>query len=326
VTTNLEKPLFFGYNSLAGVGIYFFIGYESMTNTAIVQKETVTPTPLAQLLAEYSEPVKKLISFESLENATGDWPDYTLMLGLNLQHVPELIRMATDDRFDHRAEDWEEDNRPYWAPLHAVRALGQLHATEAMSALLTLLSKDDDWLLEELPKASTLLGPSVLPELMAFFQDSHQEEHARVVAADTLAQMAQQYPESRALCLESILSVFQDYRNNERNFNSLLLASLLDMKAVEAADLIQEAFAADCIDETFCGDWIDVKHRLGLPLSSSELQKWTMKKQAIQARISRLERQRTQETAEIANRQFNAKKSKHKRNLAKAARKHNRHK
>ena len=95
----------------------------------------------------YAPPVDKLLTYgdgrEIGENPK-DWPQY-LELGIGPEHISDLIRMATDEELR-----WaESDTLEVWAPIHAWRTLGALHAEEASEPLLSLLKEidenDDDW-------------------------------------------------------------------------------------------------------------------------------------------------------------------------------------
>ena len=46
--------------------------------------------------------------------------------------------------------------------------------------------------------------------------------------------------------------------------NGFLINSLIDLRAVEAASLMERAFAADSVDISIMGDWEDVQIELGL--------------------------------------------------------------
>src|SRR5712692_8184689 len=103
--------------------------------------------------ATYLAPVDKLLTYGSLEDEVSDqWPDY-LALGLGPEHIPELIRLATDRELHNlEAEDYDENDLSFWAPVHAVRALGQLRAEEAIEPLLPLFdeAQNDEWMVEDL--------------------------------------------------------------------------------------------------------------------------------------------------------------------------------
>ena len=68
-----------------------------------------------------------------------------------------LVEMATDRRL-HEAETGSPE---VWAPLHAIRLLGELGAPEAVEPLLPLFAWDDDWLAEALPKPAITGGSEV---------------------------------------------------------------------------------------------------------------------------------------------------------------------
>ena len=73
-------------------------------------------------ISTYTEPVSKLLSYGDCRNFK-EWPDY-LELGFAREHVPDLIGMATDEELN-----WaDSDSLEVWAPIHAWRALGQLHS------------------------------------------------------------------------------------------------------------------------------------------------------------------------------------------------------
>src|SRR5436305_13614282 len=115
----------------------------------------------------YPSPVDKLLTcgdpWEVRANPK-DWPQY-LELGIGPEHIPDLIRMATDGELR-----WaEEDSDEVWAPIHAWRTLGALHAEEAIEPLLSLFKNieeyDDEWALEELPDVYGMIGPAAIPAL-----------------------------------------------------------------------------------------------------------------------------------------------------------------
>ncbi|HEY6285501.1 MAG TPA: hypothetical protein VIX20_07555 [Ktedonobacteraceae bacterium] len=102
----------------------------------------------------YTSPVNKLITIGEPESVKPDtWPDY-MELGPGPEYIPELIRMARDRKLrDLEEEEYEDEDPDYWAPIHAIRALGQLHAETAIVPLVNLLGElnDDEWMFEELP-------------------------------------------------------------------------------------------------------------------------------------------------------------------------------
>src|SRR5436189_35830 len=129
--------------------------------------------------ATYAPPVDKLLTYGSLEDEISDqWPDY-LALGLGPEDIPELIRMATDRKLRNlEGEEEDENDVSFWAPLHAVRALGQLHAQEAIEPLLPLFNDpDDEWMEEELSKVYAMIGPAAIPALARYLADTSHDEY-----------------------------------------------------------------------------------------------------------------------------------------------------
>ena len=91
----------------------------------------------------YAPPLDKLLDISlDIDQKFEDWADYVGMLNLTQEHIPELIRMATDKKL--RFSDAEDES--YAGPVHAWRALGQLRAQEAAQPLTANFSwNNDDW-------------------------------------------------------------------------------------------------------------------------------------------------------------------------------------
>src|ERR1700738_4886085 len=106
----------------------------------------------------YSPPVDQLLTYgEGHLGSPDKWPNY-LELGLGQEHIPDLIRMATDEQLNRA----DPDTLEVWAPTHPWRALGQLHAEAAIEPLLSLFEalEDDDWVKDELPSVFGMIGPA----------------------------------------------------------------------------------------------------------------------------------------------------------------------
>ena len=56
----------------------------------------------------------------------------------------------------------------------------------------------------------------------------------------------------------------EQFAQQEDNFNAFLVGYLIDLKGVEAAPIIEQAFAANKVDLLVQGDWEDVQIYLGL--------------------------------------------------------------
>ena len=268
---------------------------------------TTLDSSLTQLLSSYPAPVNQLIPFDEPTHFNQAWPDYPNSFGLNSAHIPDLCRMATDPRFDTKGPDWPNDN-PHWAPIHAIRALGQLDALEAAPVLLPLLKSEDDWVMSDLPTTLAMLGSTLIPELGNIFKNTQSSDYERSSVAETLDKMVERHPETRTACLKLILDEFQSYRDNTIDWNNVLLMSLVNMKAEEAAKLIQEAFQANCVTDDMCGNWLQVKAELGLTLTQEEQNDLRAQEAARLRRIAILDRIDHQLDAETTNQKLTVKK------------------
>jgi hypothetical protein len=210
----------------------------------------------------YPEPVDKLLTLGELKFGNR-WQDYP-SLGLSSEHIPDLIRMATDSALNQAASDSKE----VWAPAHAWRTLGQLHATAAAEPLLGMLDEadrhQDDWALEDMPEVFALLGPCILPALAAYLAEPTHRTYARLAAIRGLAEMSKKFAETRAPALAVLSRQLEAAAGQSPELNAFLVDGLLDLKAVEAAATIESAYAAGLVDEMVCGGWEEVRYELGL--------------------------------------------------------------
>ena len=208
----------------------------------------------------YSAPVAKLLGLGD-SHGEPEWPNYR-ELGVNGEHIPELIRLATDV-----ALYWSESEGPdVWGPVHAWRALGQLRAAAAIEPLLPLFHEliDSDWASEELPEVYGLIGPSALPALARYVAEPSHGLWPRLAAAHGLERIAVHHPTARPNCVATLRNQLEQFPTNEPEVNGFLISYLVDLKAIEAAPLIERAFAADRVDLSIVGDWEDAQVALGL--------------------------------------------------------------
>src|ERR1700683_258552 len=103
----------------------------------------------------YRAPAAKLLSLG--EPGLNERLDCGAM-GVSAENIPDLIRMATDERLNNAPGS----SKLVWAPVHAWRALGQLRAVEAFEPLLKLFQRiddfADDWIGTDLPAALAQIG------------------------------------------------------------------------------------------------------------------------------------------------------------------------
>lgn len=214
----------------------------------------------------YSDPVARLLTYGTvdLRHLNEPWPNY-LELGFTDEHVPDLIRMMTDDALNDAANDSLE----VWAPLHAWRSLGQLRATEAAKPLVRLFERfpTDDWLPVEIPRAVSLIGPTAVPVIADFLADAGVDEICRISAPACLERMAIDHPEHRSECIDVLEHQLTFFRANGPHLNAFLVLSLSNLNAVEAIKTVRQAFAADHVDLSVQGDIEDVEIEMGLRLA-----------------------------------------------------------
>lgn len=211
--------------------------------------------------SNYAEPVSQLLMLGDCREEH-EWRDYGT-LGVGPGQVPDLIRMVDDDEL-HEA-DWESTE--IWAPIHAWRALGQLRAEAAVEELLGILWRIDDgndWVGEEVPVVLGMIGPVAVPKIAEYLDEPLHGVWPRSAAAHALAEISQRHPAARDDCVAVLSSSLQDYAVHHPALNAFLMSYLVDLKAVESAPVMEEAFAADRVDISVQGDWEDVQILLGL--------------------------------------------------------------
>ena len=210
--------------------------------------------------ANYLSPVSELLTLGDCRDFRG-WPNY-LDLGLRSEHVPELIEMATDKELN-----WaDSESLEVWAPVHAWRALGQLRAVPAIEPLLQLLHEleDVDWAYDELPQVYGMIGREAIPALARYLDDASHGLWPRVTAAFSLERIAAGDPSARGECVTILSRQLERFTENDPILNGFLISYLVTLRAVEAAPLMERAFAADSVDLSIPGDWEDVQVELGL--------------------------------------------------------------
>jgi len=211
------------------------------------------------LSIDYGGPVRELLTI----GEPPDDLDYRVF-ELNERHVPELIRMAGDMAL-HKApteSDW------IWAPVHAWRALGQLGAEEAIEPLTDLLrivdELDDDWALRDLPNVLSSFGAKAIPAAKAFLHDTSRGLWGRVTSSDTLTKIGQRYPDARPECVAALTEELERFAQNDPDLNAFVISALVDLEAVESANVIEQVFAARAVELYVRGDWEDIQMDLGL--------------------------------------------------------------
>jgi hypothetical protein len=193
----------------------------------------------------------------------GNWSDY-LALGIGLEQVPDLIRMMQDEKLNRA----DSQSLEVWAPVHAWRALGQLRAEAAIEPVIGLMEQIDEnyeqWIGEDIPEVLGVIGPATVPKLARCLTTPHDGMWAQTTVSFALAEIANRHPEARDDCVSALIRGLENHATHHSGLNGFLVNNLVDLEAVEAAPLMEEAFAANHVDISIMGDWEDVQVRLGL--------------------------------------------------------------
>ncbi|MHB8597242.1 MAG: DUF1186 domain-containing protein [Ktedonobacteraceae bacterium] len=225
----------------------------------------------------YPAPVDTLLTFGTAKDETvADWSAH-LASGIGPEHISDLIRMAKDESlrykyFDEEAyPDFNEDEHPeYWAPIHALHTLAALHAASASEPLLPLFDEavknDDDWVAEDLPDVYGMFGPEAISPLASYIAEQNHDTYAKGYAIEALQSIAAKHPDPDTS--EKVGAVLtkqlEHFEENSEEVNASLIVGLVKLQAVDAAPLIERAFAANKVDLLYMGDWDDVQVELGL--------------------------------------------------------------
>lgn len=213
--------------------------------------------------APYLPPLDQLLALDFPEfGRYKPWPDY-LAMGFTAEHVPELIRMVVDEEL----EAGDADDEATYGAIHAWRTLGLLRAEAAVEPLMRMLEMESDWVREEIPAVLGMIGPAAFEPLGAALArlSLHPEPwQAAAAAASGLVEIAQHHPEWRDAAANALTRQLRWWARHDPILNNMLIHDLVELKAVEAAPLMEAAFAADAVDTFFSDDWEDVQVALGL--------------------------------------------------------------
>ena len=272
--------------------------------------------------SSYPSPVDRLLTYGEADVVEADdWPNY-LELGLGPEHIPDLIRMATDEKLNKA----DPDSLESWAPIHAWRALGQLRAEAAIEPLLSLFDKleDSEWVAEELPEVLGMIGPAALPALAAYMADRSHKRWPLINASSGVQAIARRWPEARSESIAILSKQLEQFAENDPEFNAFLILDLVHLGAKEAAPLMEQAFAADRVENFVMGNWDDVQVRLGLKSAEEVEQKRSERRAEMAPRWIPSEVTVPQDSSQPRRRSEASQRKKAKNKMVKQSRKKNR--
>ncbi len=135
-----------------------------------------------------------------------------------------------------------------------------------LSLLPRIHANNDDWVGEDMPRVLAAIGPAAIEPVTAYLADTTHDDWARVAAAITLGRVGKAYPATRAACVARLTAQLERFAEQSEHLNAFLISPLLDLRAVEAAPVMERAFASGRVDETVAGDWEDIQIELGLKI------------------------------------------------------------
>ncbi len=197
--------------------------------------------------ATYNPPVDKLLTYRAAETGEElEWINYPEEFGFGAEHIPDLIRMATDQQLTSD----DADDLEFTAPVHAIRALQQLHAAAAIEPLIPLLDSqvDNDWITTDLKNFYGAIGPKAIPPLKAYLTDTTHKLYQRAHAAEALVEIGSHHPEARSECIEILTQQLDTNKEEYSELNAFLISDLSTMKATEALPVIERVYAEDYVD------------------------------------------------------------------------------
>lgn len=207
--------------------------------------------------------IKTLLASLGEPGASRDakWLDYQ-SLGINHADVPELIALAQLAT----QKDESLDEKDAFVSLHAWRALAEVGNASHIPVFVGLLVDDPDcdWLYEDLTIIVAAFGAMAIPYVEQLLVNLPPDPFIRGVLIDGLSLLCKSEPENRNRCVEIMARALADKSFEDPDWNSMLVAELAELQAIEYKDLIEEKFVAGLVSFTYAGDWEEAQIKLGL--------------------------------------------------------------
>jgi hypothetical protein len=205
-----------------------------------------------------------------------DWKDrdgyYVAACRVSADDVPGLIdivrRWGDVDLPGDRVEPQIDKADAELLPITAWRTLADLKAGAAVEPLVNLLThlgdESDDWVFEELPHVFGKIGEPAIGPLTRLAADDSKPDSIRSIAARGLHRVAHYHADTRDRIVACLTEMMANAVDGHLHFNTTLLTELVDLRAVEAAEPIERAFAGNLLDVGMMGNWEEVRRRLGV--------------------------------------------------------------
>jgi hypothetical protein len=209
--------------------------------------------------APYAPPLDALLSL-------GDTFADAEELGIEQEHVPDLVRMARDRALFTAPSD---DPRVY-APGHALELLKEFDSSAYAAELVPLLDLDFALVGDSLIDLLGKIGPSALAPLQTYLDDRTRWLWGRSRATDALSELGQTFPATHEAVIAVCSAILERAEDEDEIVVTAAMETLVALKATHAAPLIRHAFELGKVDETMLGPWGEVQQELGLAPDASD--------------------------------------------------------
>lgn len=180
------------------------------------------PTWLTQLFAAGKDPSADLIR---------------AIIALGDEAIAPLLDVLADEGLQY-----EDARGGGWAPVHAVRILGELRAAAAVEPLLRWLGAEGEALAQAVPLALARIGEPALAPLMAYAQDTTQPLRARAAALEALVRMIGPHPDVQDRVVDYLRQIVRGEDKREAEFRAFAVVGLCDISDDQAWDDILAAY------------------------------------------------------------------------------------
>lgn len=199
-------------------------------------------------------PIK--VKAEDIDN----WFDYVGHYELGEIDVIELIEMMARSR---RANPKRPNDR--YAPIHACRALAQLGDIVAEEYFVYLVEQGKDRVLAKNAAAALVVwGRANLAHQKSYFDDPRMADKNRIGIVENIWQLGLRLPQLRDECVAFLTTTLSHYEQYSYNLNGFLVLGLVELKATEASDLIEQVLTSGKANDEMNGSWAAVQVELGL--------------------------------------------------------------
>jgi hypothetical protein len=110
-----------------------------------------------------------------------------------------------------------------------------------------------------------MMGEAAIPGIrhhLSRRSHSKEAEYSEFVAIEALEDIATSNPDLRPQCIEICIEELQHASKHDSAVNGFMVGVLASFKVVEAANVIERAFAGGQIDPSISGDWDDIQVEL----------------------------------------------------------------